>query len=120
MFNLYNAFLDETAKLHEAANERITELVEIQGEMLLKLANLETGIKSIEKDIYMDEEDDEEFDLTITCPYCNKEIILTEEDLKDEITCPECNNLIELDWGHGCMDDDCGECSHHCNHDEDK
>lgn len=119
IFNLYNSFLDETSKMKDLANDRMAILAESQERMLTKLEKLEKGINSIKKDIYMDEEDDEDYDLSITCPYCNKEFIVETEDLKDEITCPECNNVIELDWGDGCSDEDCGCCEHHCHDDED-
>ena len=119
IFNLYNTFLDEMAKMNDLANNRIAELAESQNIMLSRLDKIESGLNSIKKDIYMDEEDDEDYDLNITCPYCNKEFIVEAEELKDEITCPECNNVIELDWGDECSDEDCGCCEHHCHHDED-
>ena len=119
IFNLYNTFLDEISKMTDLANNRIAELAESQNVMLSRLEKIESGLNSIKKDIYMDEEDDEDYDLSITCPYCNKDFVVDAEDLKDEITCPECNNVIELDWGDGCSDEDCGCCNHHCHHDED-
>lgn len=117
MFNLYNAFLDTTTKMNDLANTRMAELAEGQSKIYEKLEKVESGINSIEKDIYDDVEED--YDLTLTCPYCNKEIVFEPEELKNEIICPECNNVIELDWGHGCSDDGCESCGHHCNHDED-
>ena len=73
-------------------------------------------IKTMEKELYIDEDSD----FSITCPYCNNEFIVECEELKDEIECPECNNIIELDWGDGCScgDDECGHDCSHCHHDE--
>lgn len=119
VFNLYNVFLDETVKSTDLANSRIAELAESQEKIYAKLESLESGINSIKKDIYMDEDDDEDYNLSIACPYCNKEFVLDMDELKEEITCPECNNIIELDWGNGCSEDDCGCCGHGCHHDED-
>ena len=120
MFNLYNVFFEELNKMKDLANSRMAEIAESQEKMQSKLEKIEKGIKNIEKDIYMDNESDDDYDLTITCPYCNKEFVITMDELKEEIKCPECNNEIELDWGQGCSGDCCsGGCSHHMEDDED-
>ena len=71
-----------------------------------------------------DEEDDEDCDVEIKCPYCNETFTAQMNDLTAaEIVCPECNNTIELDWGEdedGCGEGDCDCCSHGCHHDEDE
>mgnify|MGYP003558992092 CR=1 FL=1 len=121
MFNLYNIFLDEMSKMQELADNRIAELAESQERMNQKLNKIESGLKNIEKDIYIDGMQDEDYDLSITCPYCNKEFEVPTEDLKDEIICPECNNEIELDWGTDSCDGNCSEggCFHHCDNEDD-
>ena len=123
IFNLYNLFYDEIAAREEELTKRMESLAATQAAMQEKVETLENEVKSMEKELYLDEDSD----FTITCPYCNNEFIVECEDLKDEVTCPECNNIIELDWGDECScGDDCdcedGECSDHncshCQHDE--
>ena len=118
IFNLYNIFFEEVTKLEELANSRVAEIAESNSKLEEKMSKIDKRLKDIEKDIYLDEEDDEDYDFSITCPYCNKEFVVEMEDLKDEVVCPECENTIELDWEHHCDDDDCSCCDHHC-HDED-
>jgi len=124
-FNLYNLFFEEIIKMEELVNSRIAEMARIQTETNEKIDNLEKSLKKIEKDIYMDEEfEDGEYDIEITCPYCNKEFSVEIDEVadKDEIHCPECNNSIELDWGEGCgCGDDCDCCSDEgCSHKHDE
>ena len=41
---------------------------------------------------------DVEFTIDVSCPECNTEIELTEEDISNEsVTCPSCNKEIELE-----------------------
>ena len=114
IFNLYNLFIDEINRIEDMTATRMETIAGSQAILQEKVETLENEIKSLEKELYIDEESD----FSITCPYCNNEFIVDSEELKDEIECPECNNIIELDWG-----DDCNECGHdgcsHCNHDED-
>ena len=120
IFNLYNIFFDEMSQREENAAERMTALAGAQAIMQEKIEKLEKDLKSIEKELFIDEDSD----FAITCPYCNNEFVVECEDLKDEIECPECNNIIELDWGDeedghsGCCDHDCSHCNH--DHDEDE
>jgi len=115
IFNLYNILFDEVSNLEELANSRIAELAQNQMILQEKIEEMSRGLKNIEEDIYGDDEDEEEYDLSITCPYCNNDFVLELEEIKEEVTCPECNNLIELEWSHecdgtcDCCDDDCGE-----------
>ena len=116
IFNLYNLFFDEINRIEDMTASRMETIVGTQAVLQEKVETLENEIKSMEKELYIDEESD----FSITCPYCNNEFIVDCEELKDEIECPECNNIIELDWG----DENNGhnECEHdcsHCNHDED-
>ena len=70
------------------------------------------------------DENDEDCDVEIKCPYCNETFTAQMNDLTAaEIVCPECNNTIELDWGEdedGCGEGGCDCCSHGCHHDEDE
>lgn len=129
MFNLYNLFFDEITNLEQTINNRIVTIAESQLHVEEKIKEMNKSIKNIEKDIYMDDMEDEECEVEIKCPYCNETFTTEMNDLTAaEIVCPECNNTIELDWGDecdcGCEDDDCDCCSHgehdcHCQHDED-
>ena len=116
IFNLYNMFFDEVNRIEEMTASRMETVAASQAALQEKVDKLENEIKSMEKELYIDEDSD----FSITCPYCNKEFIVECEELKDEIECPECNNIIELDWGDNCDGHD--GCSHdcsHCHHDED-
>ena len=129
IFNLYNMFFDEVNKIEESTMSRMETMAIAQATLQEKVEKLEDEMKSIEKELYIDEDSD----FSITCPYCNNEFVVECEELKDEIECPECNNIIELDWGDGCScgdECDCGdecscgddECAHdcsHCHHEED-
>ena len=123
IFNLYNLFLDELTRINEISTEQITKLAMEQRLTNEKIEKIEKSLKKIENDIYLDDEEEDEYSMEIACPYCNKEFVVEMDEIadKDEILCPECNNTIELDWGKDCnCDDDCdccdGECHHH--HDE--
>lgn len=116
VFNLYNLFFDEINRIEDMTEKRMETIAGTQAVLQEKVETLENEIKSMEKELYIDEESD----FSITCPYCNNEFIVDCEELKDEIECPECNNIIELDWGDECDEHD--GCSHDCskcNHDED-
>lgn len=116
IFNLYNMFFDEINRIEEMTATRMETIAGSQAVLQEKVEKLESELKSMEKELYIDEDSD----FSITCPYCNNEFIVECEDLKDEIECPECNNIIELDWGEecGCHDDECGHDCSHCHHDE--
>lgn len=129
IYNLSLIFLDEIERVSEANIKKMDALAEKYKEINDKVDNVEESVKNIEKDIYMQEDDEDEFDLEIVCPYCNNEFIADfSDELKDEITCPECNNVIELDWNKeehdcgGCCDchgEENGECHGNCKHDDD-
>ena len=116
IFNLYNLFFDEISKIEENTTERMTAIAGAQAILQEKVENLENQLKSMEKELYLDEE----CDFSITCPYCNNEFIVDCDELKDEVECPECNNIIELDWGDDCEGHDgcCGSDCSHCNHEQ--
>lgn len=126
MFNMYNIFFDAYTELEEVANSRIAELAQIQLETIEELKAIKKSLKNIEKDIYIEDEEEEDCDIEIKCPYCNKTFVSTMDEVSgEEIVCPECNNTIELDWGQDCdCGDDCDCCSHgdhhcHCNDEDD-
>lgn len=99
----------------------------------LNMASMHERLNSIEDDLYlnMDEEDedddgidemhDNDFEFEIVCPYCQYEFI-TDSTYKNisQIRCPKCKKTIELDWqdeplecgGH------CHSCGGHCGEDE--
>jgi len=119
IFNLYNIFFEETNRIEEMAATRMETIAGTQAIMQEKVEELENKIKSMESELFVDED----YDFSITCPYCNNEFVVESEDLKDEIECPECNNIIELDWGNDCSCGECHEdsCEHDCSschHDE--
>lgn len=117
IFNLYNMFFDEINRIEEMTATRMETIAVTQSILQEKVEKLENEIKTMEKELYIDEDSD----FSITCPYCNAEFIVETEELKDEIECPECNNIIELEWGDDCgCHDECGhDCCSHCHHDED-
>lgn len=124
IFNLYNLFFDEITELEQSMNKKILTIAESQLHVEEEIRKMNISIKNIEKDIYMEEDiPDENYDVEIKCPYCNKTFTAQMNDLTAaEIICPECNNTIELDWGEdgcSCNDDECDCCSHDCHHDED-
>lgn len=125
IFNLYNFFLDEITELEQTMNKKILAIAESQLHVEEQIKTMNKSIKNIEKDIYMDDDtENEDCDIEIKCPYCNETFSAEMNDITaQEIICPECNNTIELDWGEddecGCSDMGCDCCSHDCHHDED-
>lgn len=119
VFRLYNMFLDSLTEQEQTLNKKLLAIAESQLHVEEEIRNISKSLKNIEKDIYMDDEvEDEDCDVEIKCPYCNKTFTAKMSELTEteEIKCPECKNMIELDWGDGCEDDDCGCCSHGCHH----
>jgi ribosomal protein S27E len=84
-------YLDEVNKLEKAYEKRLQICT-------AKLVDLEKRIRSIEEEII-----DEDDYITISCPYCNTNIVV-DFISQEEIECPECHNTIELDWSD--LDDD--------------
>ena len=115
IFNLYNLFFDEINRIENMTASKMETIAGTQAILQERVETLESEIKSMEKELYIDEDSD----FSITCPYCNNEFIVEYDDLKDEIECPECNNIIELDWGDECDGHDgCSNGCSHCHHDE--
>ena len=121
MFNLYNLFFDEVTNLETLANSRMAEMAGKQKDVDERLGKIEKEIKNISVDIYGEEEneDEEDYNFTIECPYCNFEFNVEVDELENTITCPECKKDIELDWGHDCDEEGCAGCDHHCYNEDD-
>ena len=88
--------------------KEIKKLKEKISELENKLNRVEASVETIEKDIYLDEIEED----TIDCPYCNSEVSIDYDENLKEIECPECHNTIELDWT-GDIEED-GNCGGHC------
>lgn len=123
IYNIYTIFLDEFEELESKCNEKVENIL-IKCKVLDdRMSEIEDSIDKIESDIYINE--NEEYDFDITCPYCDTEFSIDfSNGPQNVVICPECNNTIELDWNehdddcsHGCHD--CGGgCNHHHNEDE--
>ena len=102
----------------ESIEKKLDLIINNQKELEKKITKLENSINRIESDIYLDED----FDLEITCPYCNYEFVVEMDEDRKEVTCPECENVIELDWtgdldDFECGHEGCGGC-HGCGHED--
>lgn len=117
ILELYEAFADELEGLTNKWNDKVDIISTKYSLLETKLQEVEGVLDKIKSDIYID--DKEEYDLDITCPYCDADISIDASDeLQSEVTCPECNNVIELDWNDDCGHD-CSGCHHDCDHDID-
>ena len=102
--------LSELTLLYIDSIEKVTEIRDNQINQNDRIKKLENKIKTIEDDIYIDEEEDDDrmipqkkleegYDFEIICPYCNKEFVVDESyNKKDKVECPNCKQTIELDW----------------------
>lgn len=117
ILELYEVFADELERLTAKWNDRLDIITAKYSLLESKMEMVESNINKIKEDIYVD--DNEEYDLDITCPYCNAEFSIdVENELQDEVTCPECNNTIELDWNDDECGHDCSGCHHDCEHED--
>lgn len=102
----------------ENIEKKLDLILQNQQELENRMSKIENSIKRIESDIYLDDD----FDLEITCPYCNYEFVVDMDEDRKEVTCPECENVIELDWSGDVDDFECGPegCAgcHGCGHDD--
>ena len=119
MSELKKKVSDATAELEDLSNKWNDKVDVITAKYSLleaKVEEVETVLGKIKSDIYVD--DKEEYDLDITCPYCDAEFSIDMSDeMQEEITCPACNNTIELDWNDDECEHDCSGCHHDCDHD---
>lgn len=113
IYNTIKVFLDEIDSEKELTEKRLEGIAQTLANIDEKQQKMDKRLKSIEKDIY---EEDEDGDFEIICPYCNNEFFVQYDELKDEVSCPECNNTIELDWNEDSDEEGCGDCSC-CDHD---
>ena len=98
-------YIDELDKIMEISQKRINQVYENQKTIENKIAELEKGMNTIEKELFVEDE----YDFEIVCPYCNYEFLTDLNSDKKEIECPECHNTIELDWNQ-----EENDCSGHC------
>ncbi len=109
VYNISILFMDELDKIAELNMDKMNRLIVKHKELNTRMQQMESTIKQIEDDIYLND-DDEDIGFEVICPYCNTEFeVDMNDEIKSEIKCPECNNVIELDWNQ----DDEG-CSGHC------
>lgn len=114
LFELYTAFADELEEIETSCNKKVDVIGARYSILEAKIDEIENELSKIEKDIYIDE-NEEEYDLDIICPYCETEFTIDmSEELKNSVICPECNKEIELDWNneeeHHCCDHNCSGC----------
>jgi len=78
---IFIMFMDEIEAITDKYEERIDHIVEQQAYLDQKMKEVEKTISTIEKDIYL--EDEEEYDFQIVCPYCNYEFLtdISEDEL---------------------------------------
>lgn len=111
IYNISILFMDELDKISELNMDKMNRLIVKHKELTNRMQQLETTMNQIEKDIYLDP-NEEELGFEVICPYCNTEFeVDMNNEIQSEIKCPECNNVIELDWNgeEGC-DGHCGNC----------
>lgn len=114
VYAITSLFLDELDKIIEISENKMQDLLANQTELQEKINKVESSVNEIEKDIYM--EDEEEFEFQITCPYCNHDFVTELTNSTQEIECPECKNMIELDWNDEdspCENGNCSGCQEH-------
>lgn len=103
-------YMDEINKIMDLSEKRVNQVYENQKILEQKMAEIERGMNTIEKELFVEEE----YDFEIVCPYCNHEFLTDVNSGKKEVECPECHNIIELDWNeeHECLGHcgSCGEC----------
>ena len=114
VYAITSLFLDELDKIIEISENKMQDLLANQTELQEKINKVESSVNEIEKDIYM--EDEEEFEFQVTCPYCNHDFVTELTNSTQEIECPECKNMIELDWNDEdspCENGNCSGCQGH-------
>ena len=120
IYNMYNIFLDEFDKLEARSTEKMESILIRYKVLEDRMSEIENSIDKIENDIYINES--QYYDFDITCPYCDTEFSVDCSDgMKDTVVCPECNHTIELEWHDhehdgGCGSHGCHECGEDCNH----
>ena len=111
------SFIDIIDRITKATDIKIREIEKNQNNIEKKMSSIESIVDNIESDIYEDDEQDEDYEFELVCPYCNYEFSVDVDSIqKDEIECPECHNIIELDWNEEQMQcaGSCSHCSENC------
>lgn len=98
-------YMDEINKIIDISEKRINQVYENQKILEKKMVEIERGMSTIEKELFIEDE----YDFEIVCPYCNHEFLTDISSDKKEVECPECHNVIELDWN-----EEEHECGGHC------
>ena len=100
-----NVVLDQMEYILNYKADKLSQIEKIQSDLEEKINNIQQELEDIEQDIYIDdeiaiydEEDEENYDFEIVCPYCDNEFLIDLNQEKNEIECPQCKNIIELDW----------------------
>ena len=120
VYNISLLFIDELDKISELNMNRVDKLISRHKELTNKMQIIESKMRKLEEDIYLDSEDDE-LGFEIVCPYCCTEFELDlSGELREEVTCPECCNVIELDWNHEGCGGDCCSCEEECDCEDDE
>ena len=97
--------MEEIDKIMDLSERRVNQVYENQKILEKKMAEIERGMSTIEKELFVEDE----YDFEIVCPYCNHEFLTDINSGKKEVECPECHNVIELDWN-----EEEHECGGHC------
>lgn len=116
---MYNIFNEELDRLEKKSDSRVESLLIRYKVIEDRIQDIEDAVGKIEEDIYINNDENEDYEFDITCPYCDSEFSVDlSEGTKNKVICPECNQTIELDWneensgcGHncsGCANTDCG------------
>ena len=100
-------YVDELNKIMDLSEKRVNQIYENQRLLEQKMAGIEKTMDTIEKELFVEEE---EYDFEIVCPYCNHEFATDIGTENKEIECPECHNVIELDWNQ----EEDSQCEGHC------
>ena len=114
-------YMDEINKIMDISEKRVNQVYENQRILEKKMSEIERGMNTIEKELFIEDE----YDFEIICPYCNHEFLTDINSSKKEVECPECHNVIELDWNeeeHKCSGHcgNCGECGTEDEYEEDE
>ena len=121
MAELSISFVDIIDRITKATDMKIKEMEKAQSAIEHKISNIETIVDNIEGDIYEDDEQDEDYEFEVVCPYCNYEFSVDMDNIeKDEIECPECHNVIELDWNEEHCSGSCSHCMENCVQEDDE
>ena len=114
-------FMDVIDRLTYLTDIRIKEVEEKQQEIDNRIETVKKAVDGIENDIYEDDEQDEDYEFEVVCPYCNYEFSVDMDNIeKDEIECPECHNVIELDWNEEHCSGSCSHCMENCVQEDDE